>query len=90
MRIYVTYDSKGETYENLHLFKAKGDAIRAFTNAVNKQEPNNVYYTNPEDFTLFEMGEYDMEKGEIKLHKEKQCLGCLMEYKKLVEKYNEK
>lgn len=64
-KLYTLYDSKSETYAAPMAHSARGQAIRAFGDAVNK--PGNTISDHPEDFTLFEIGEFDISTGEITL-----------------------
>lgn len=36
-----------------------GGAIRSFGDEINRREPNNSLAAHPEDFDLYELGEYD-------------------------------
>lgn len=68
-KMYVIYDSKSETYTAPTVNPARGQAIRSFADAVNGGE--GVLAAHPADFTLFEIGEYDVLNGEITLHETK-------------------
>ena len=60
-QIYSIYDSKAEVYSPTFTANNNGDAIRAFQNDIQKGQ--SMLATNPEDFTLFHLGEWDDEKG---------------------------
>lgn len=67
-KLYVLYDSKSETYTAPTLNPARGQALRSFSDAVNDvSNKNNVLASHPEDFTLFEIGTYDISTGVISL-----------------------
>lgn len=72
-KLYVIYDVKSETYTAPTVNPARGQAIRSFSDAVNSGK-DNVLATHPEDFTLFELGEFNPYTGEIKLYDAKQAV----------------
>lgn len=78
--IFSVYDAKAEAYVNPFYMRSKGEAIRAFTGEVNNKE--SMYNKHSEDFTLFQLGEFDARTGEIKCYDVKQPLGCAIEYRK--------
>ena len=69
-KLYVLFDSKSETYTAPTLNPARGQALRSFSDGVNAND-GNMLSKHPEDFTLFEIGEYDIHSGEIILHPSK-------------------
>lgn len=42
-----------------------GAALRAFTDEVNRQEPNNEMNRHPNDFSLYHLGHYNDEDGTL-------------------------
>jgi len=70
-KLYVLHDIKSETYTAPTLNPARGQAIRSFADAVNDTKNQSVLSTHPEDFTLFEIGEYDIKTGTITLYDSK-------------------
>lgn len=67
-KLYVLYDSKSETYTAPTLNPARGQALRSFGDAVNAVGQGSIISDHPEDFTLFEIGEFDIQTGEVKLY----------------------
>ena len=67
-KVYIVYDSKSETYTAPSIHPARGQAIRSFADAVNDKGQGSVLSTHPEDFTLFEIGEYDIKTGAFTLY----------------------
>lgn len=64
--IMVTvYDRAAETYGRPMFVPAIGTAIRSFTDEVNRNDPNNQLYNHPDDFDLYELGEYDDQNSSI-------------------------
>ena len=63
MRIFAIYDSKAEAYLQPFFSPTKATAIRSFTQAANDEKTD--FYRFAEDYTLFEIGEWDPVGGEI-------------------------
>lgn len=61
LKMFAVYDSKGEVYTPPFCMKTEGQAIRSFIETVNDKTSQIGKY--PEDFTLFEIGVFDDEKG---------------------------
>ena len=55
-KVYCVFDSKVEGYLNPFFMRARGEAIRAFSELVNDKSTNFGKY--PSDYTLFELGDY--------------------------------
>jgi len=79
-KVFTVFDSKSETYLKPFLMKAKGEAVRAFTEIANDGKSEIGKY--PEDFTLFEIGEFDDERGEYSMLTSKLSLGTGNEFKR--------
>lgn len=58
---YAVYDSKAEAYMQPIFYKTEGEALRAFTNAC--KLPEHPFHENAEDFTLFQLGDFDDTTG---------------------------
>jgi len=78
-KVFTVYDSKMETYMSPFLMLTKGQAIRSFTDAVGNSESQ--FCTHPEDYTLFEIGEWDDQEGCYTMHEAKISLGCAIEFR---------
>jgi len=70
--LYAIYDSKSETYSAPTTNPSREQARRSFADAVNVVgcQPS-VLSNHPQDFTLFELGSFDIETGEIKTYAKK-------------------
>lgn len=79
LKIFTTYDSKAEAYLQPFFLPSRGEAIRAWQDVVNDQKTQFNKY--PEDFTLFELGEFDSRSGTITTNT-KISLGNAIEFKK--------
>ena len=80
MKIYTVYDQKAEAYLQPFFTPTKGLAMRSFIDAVNKEGHDFNRYAP--DYTLFEIGEYEDQTGQIKMHKHMENLGKANEYLK--------
>ena len=78
LKVYTVYDTKAEAYLQPFFSQSKGVAIRSFQEAVRDEKSNISKY--PEDFTLFELGEYDDATSKFNLHITPQSLGVAVEF----------
>lgn len=62
-KLFCVYDSKAECYGTPFFMPTRGMAERAFGNLVN--DPQSSIHRNPEDFTLYEVGEFDDSTGVV-------------------------
>lgn len=65
MNIYTIKDAKAEFYMSPFYARAHGEAIRTFSNAVNTKHENNQINLSPADYSLFFVGSFDEQTGEI-------------------------
>ena len=56
-------DSAADAYGRPFFLPSVGVAIRSFTDEVNRPSEDNQIYQHPEDFDLFELGEFDDTSG---------------------------
>nr|UXQ88100.1 MAG: nonstructural protein [Microvirus sp.] len=61
--IYTVHDVKGETFMPPFFVPSKGLAIRAFEDCINS--PDHHFGKHPADYTLFSLGYFDTDTGEI-------------------------
>ena len=80
MKIFTIFDSKVESYSVPFFQPHVGHAIRQFTDLVN--DPKTSVGKYPEDYTLFEIGEYDEVTGKITQYDANKSLGCAVEFVK--------
>jgi hypothetical protein len=79
-QVFVVHDAKAETFRNPFIMRSRGEAVRGFIDTINAKEENELS-KHPEDFTLFELGEYDDSTGEYKMYEAKKPLGSALEFK---------
>lgn len=80
MKIFCVYDCKVESFGTPLFFKTKGDALRGFSEVANDLKTQIGKY--PADFTLFEMGDYDENKGKFILYSTPTSIACAIEFVK--------
>lgn len=61
--VFTVFDSKAECYMQPFFMPTQGAATRAFQDSVNKE--GHQFSQHSEDYTLFQVGEYDDATGEI-------------------------
>ena len=61
--VFTIYDTKAKAYLTPFFMPAEGMAIRTFSDCV--QDPNHQFGKHPEDFNLFNIGDYYDETGEL-------------------------
>lgn len=63
IKIYSIFDSKSESYMAPSFLNANGQAIRAFTDAI--QSAEHPFGKHPADYTLFHIGLYDDQTAKL-------------------------
>lgn len=76
-RIYAIFDSKAGIYSQPHLFINDNIAKRGWI--ATACDPSTVFSQNPEDYTMFHLGEFDDETGEVSPAVHKTSLGTALE-----------
>jgi len=61
LTLFAIHDVKAECFSKPFLEPLDAIAVRAFTDCVNSD--NHQFGANPQDYTLFKLGEYDDSKG---------------------------
>ncbi len=62
-KIYSIYDSKAESYTPPFFQHQEAMAVRTFSDCCN--DPGHTFGKHPEDYTLFDLGQYDDTTGFI-------------------------
>lgn len=65
LKIYAIRDRATDQYGTPMFLLAVGQAIRSFTDEINKQDAQNQLYMHPDDFDLYELGEYETNTGKF-------------------------
>lgn len=66
VKIVAVRDKKCDCFSRPFVAQTPAAAIRSFSDEVNRQDQNNEYYKHPEDYALYELGEYNDADGSIK------------------------
>lgn len=82
MKMFQIYDSKVEVWEIPHFFRTTSEALRAYSEEVNREDSKLCKYSA--DFTFFESGEIDLSNGSITQLPAKINLGTGLELKRTV------
>ena len=61
--LFAVRDGKGETYGTPFVKASRGEAERTFTQL--RRDKSTVVAQFPEDFDLFEIGEYEADTGKV-------------------------
>lgn len=64
LQIFAVYDKKAVAYNLPLFFHQKGQALRAFSDAVT--DPQSPFFKHPEDYALHHLGEFSDLTGIIK------------------------
>lgn len=81
IKMYAVHDIKAEAYLQPFFMKTRGLAIRAYSNTVNDEKSE--FWKHPEDYTLFEIGEYDENTGLIKPLESHIPVGKALDFKEI-------
>lgn len=61
--VYSVFDSKAEVFSQPMFMGNRGQAIRSFQDEINRDNKESLLHKHPADFSLFEIGFWDNEKG---------------------------
>lgn len=78
LKIYAIYDSKVEAFMQPFFMQSKGAAIRAFTDLAN--DPSTTVGKHPEDYTLFELSDWDDSSAKFDPLSTPQSIGVGVEF----------
>jgi len=79
LKIFSVFDSKVGAYMSPFFMRSTGEAVRAFTQAVSDKDTQ--FCKHPEDYTLFELGEWDDQTSKFDLKSTPVSLGLAIEFK---------
>lgn len=78
-KVFVFKDEKSESYGPPITYENRGMFIRDFVQA-GLQSGQPIWAKHPQDFTLFELGEYDARSGQIELYESKFAVGLVQDF----------
>lgn len=68
MIVCCVMDVQAQAFMQPMFVQSKGVALRMVGDEVNRQAPENLLFQHPEDFRLFELGEWDNATGLFECH----------------------
>jgi len=77
-KIFVFKDQKSTSYGPPITVQTRGMFIRDVQDALKQGQM--VWAKHPQDFAIFEIGEYDPFKGAVELYENKNCLGLVQDF----------
>lgn len=82
LKVICLYDSKALAYNLPQFVQSIGGAVRSFADEINRPDAGNVLYNHPDDFLLFEMGEYDDSDGRVTMLEVPRIIATGIDYKR--------
>jgi len=67
--LFSVYDKKAESFSNPQCVPSQGQALRSFSDEVNRVEKGNILNEHCEDFVFYCLGEFDTDSGDIRSFK---------------------
>jgi hypothetical protein len=67
-------DRAADAYGRPMFVPSVGVAIRSFSDEINRSDPDNQLHNHPDDFDLYEFGEFDDNSGQFFLHEKPKLL----------------
>lgn len=80
LKVCSVLDAKVAAYNAPFFVRSRGEALRSWQSAVN--DPETMMCKYPEDYTLFEIGEFDESTGTLVPASPHVSLGCAVEFKR--------
>lgn len=65
LKLYSVKDNKAGTYGTPFFQPGDVQATRIFSAEINRAAADNLLYTHPDDFDLYELGSYDEQTGQV-------------------------
>lgn len=78
-KMFAVYDAKAKMFAVPFFMQTLGMALRAFQDITG--DPNTMIARHPEDFTLYEIGEYDDSTAEVVAKNPMQMIAVASEFK---------
>ena len=67
-------DRAADAYGRPMFVPSTGVAIRSFSDEINRQADDNQLYNHPDDFDLYEFGEFDDNNGQFVIYEQPKLL----------------
>lgn len=78
-KVFLLKDDKSSSYGPPFIDENRGKVIRGIQEELQKGQA--VWAKHPQDFTLFEVGEFDQRDGTITMYETKKCVGLVQDFK---------
>lgn len=78
-KVFCFKDAKSETYGPPFTDENRGTCIRKITEELMRGQA--IWAKHPQDFTLFEIGEYDVFQGVVQMYETKNAVGLVQDFK---------
>lgn len=65
-KVISVFDTAAQVFARPFFVTATGQAIRDFTDEINREAQDNPLFRHPDDFILYQLGEFDDETGSIR------------------------
>lgn len=65
--MFAVKDRATEMFGNPMFLVSAGQAMRSFSDEVNRADPQNQLHAHPEDFDLYALGEFDTNTGDFQV-----------------------
>ena len=72
--ICTVKDRAADAYGRPMFVPSTGVAIRSFSDEINRNNADNQLFNHPDDFDLYELGEFDDNSGLFSLHEQPKLL----------------
>jgi hypothetical protein len=72
--ICTVKDRAADAYGRPMFVTSAGVAIRSFSDEINRNNADNQLFNHPDDFDLYELGEFDDNSGLFSLHEQPKLL----------------
>lgn len=86
LKIFCFKDDKSVTYGVPITAQTRGMFIRDVQDELHKGQA--IWAKHPQDFAIYELGEYDPHTGSIELYDQKNCLGLVQDFKSSLDRIN--
>lgn len=68
IRIFCVRDRATDSYGNPMFLLSEGQAIRSFSDEINRNASDNQLFQHPDDFDLYRLGTFDTDIGSFEVY----------------------
>ena len=65
LHVFAIRDRATDSFGNPVFTLSPGQAIRSFSDEINRSAPDNPYYAHPDDYDLYALGHFDTSSGKF-------------------------